>query len=288
MTSRHAAAWLRDALVLLAALALMAAAGVGFARLVDQGRPARRRFSREMEAALADAVEASIRFSEDVVDDPPVEAFVGVLKRRLEDGLAVLGPDDEALPDIRVLVVDSPAVNAVAFPGQLVVLYTGLFRAVDDPQALAGVLAHEIGHCVSHDARNALIREVGLSALLASAGAGSAGEAVSEVIRGAVRLRYGRRAEERADRFAVDLLTAARLDPAAYHRALESLADAADEAPEWARYMDVHPPLDRRITEAQQRARTTPSDAEAIRPLEVDWDAVLAALPTDLDPPAGG
>ncbi|MDT8298722.1 MAG: M48 family metallopeptidase, partial [Spirochaetaceae bacterium] len=256
---RRPAGWIRDVLIMIAALALMGAAGYAVARLVEKGRPRRAAFNLEMERALAHAVEASIRVGGEVVEEPAVSDLTVKMQERLEDGLARMSsealekhgmrrPADGNLPEVRVLIVDSSTVNAVAFPGNLVVLYSGLVKAMNGPEELAGVLAHEIGHCVANDARNALIREVGLSVLLGASGAGSAGELASEVIRGAVRIRYGRRAEERADEFAVSLLASSDLDPTAYSDALRALAETADDAPEWARYIDVHPPLESRIT----------------------------------------
>jgi len=286
---RRPAGWIRDALILTAALAVMGAAGYAVARLVEKGRPRRAAFNLEMERALADAVEASIRSGGEVVEEPAVIDLTAKMQARLEDGLvrmsaeAVDGmrrPADGNLPEVRVLIVDSSTVNAVAFPGNLVVLYSGLVKAMSGPEELAGVLAHEIGHCVANDARNALIREVGLSVLLGASGAGSAGELASEVIRGAVRIRYGRRAEERADEFAVSLLALSDLNPKAYSGALRALAETADDAPEWARYVDLHPPLDSRITLAEKRADGAVRGDE----LDVDWDEVLAALPSPLDP----
>lgn len=281
---RRPAGWIRDALILTAALAVMGAAGYLVARLVEKGRPRRAAFNLEMERALADAVEASIRAGGEVVEEPAVIDLMVKMQERLEDGLARMSAESMekhgTLPEVRVLIVDSSTVNAVAFPGNLVVLYSGLVKAMDGPEELAGVLAHEIGHCVAHDARNALIREVGLSVLVGASGAGSAGELASEVIRGAVRIRYGRRAEERADEFAVSLLASSDLDPTAYSDALRALAETAENAPEWARYVDVHPPLDSRITLAEKRAAGAVGGDE----LDVDWNAVLAALPSPLDP----
>ena len=267
-----------------AVLAAMAAAGYGFARLVDKGRPKRREAARVLERVFSDVVETSIRAGSDVVDDPAVEELSSELMDRFSAGLATMAEDGGPVREITVLVVDSPEINAAAFPGNIVVLFGGLVRAVDGPEELAGVLAHELGHCVSNDARNAFIREVGLSVLIGASGAGQAAEAAGEMIRGAVRLRYGRRAEKRADRFAVDLLAAAGMDPAAFADALRTLADAAEGPPEWLRYADVHPPIEERIADAEKRAaaaagrRAAPSSRQG---WNVDWQAVLDALPAE-------
>ena len=290
MGRRRGAGWARDALVLLAVLGLMALAGWGFAGLVERGRPRRQAFSRDMERALARAVEASVRAGGDIVDDPAVTDLIDGIASRLDAGMRALAGDSAVPPDLIILVADSDAVNAVAFPGNLIVVYAGLMRALDGPQELAGVLAHEAGHCVSNDSRNALIRELGLSVLIGASGAGAAGEMAGEVVRSAVRIRYGRRAEERADRFAVDLLASSGLDPAAFARALEALEESTGRLPDIVRYMDVHPPLERRIDDARARAADV-ADDPALKPVvlktswDSEWTAALAVLPTALDPP---
>ena len=233
--------WTKDIVILAAALGLMAGIGLGFAALMERGRPGREAFGRDLQRTFADAIEASIRSSSDVEDNPVILELVEVMRERLEAGLPEAVEDKGAPGEIRILVVNSSTVNALAFPGNLVVLYTGLIREMESAEALAGVLAHEIGHCVTKDSRNALIRELGITVVLGSAGAGKAGELAGEAVKGAVRMRYGRRAEERADVFAVDLLAASGLDPFAYGRALESLLEFSGEMPEWVESVDVHP-----------------------------------------------
>lgn len=277
MMRRRAGGWAKDILLLGAALGLMAGIGFGFAEIMERGRPGREAFGRELQRTFADAVEASIRAGSDVEEDPVIIALVETMRERLEAGLPGVTKEYAVLPEIRILVVNSESVNALAFPGNLVVLYTGLIRIMDGPEVLAGVLAHEIGHCVTNDARNALIRELGISVVLGASGAGSAGELAGEAVRGAVQMRYGRRAEERADRFAVDLLAASGLNPLAFSRALESLGEAVGEMPEWMEHVDVHPPLRRRIADAKRRAGAGGTGAE-YDALSVDWDRVLEAL----------
>ena len=51
---------------------------------------------------------------------------------------------------------------------------------------------------------------------------GGAGEVAGEVLRGAMRMKYGRRAEDRADRFAVELMAASGINPLYYADALQS------------------------------------------------------------------
>ena len=176
---RRRRSWLRDYLLLASVLAVAAAAGAGFVLLLERGRPARQALTRDVERSIADAVESSVRAAAEVVDHPEVVGAVGRLQSRLESALneeepggpakasgGLNLPPGEHLPAVRVLVVEAQTVNAVALPGNIIILYTGLIRSLGSSGELAGVMAHELGHCIHRDPRNALIRELGLSVLL--------------------------------------------------------------------------------------------------------------------------
>ena len=45
-------------------------------------------------------------------------------------------------------VVDLPIENAFALPGGQLLLFRGLLDLIEDPNALAGIMAHEMGHVV--------------------------------------------------------------------------------------------------------------------------------------------
>lgn len=47
---------------------------------------------------------------------------------------------------VRIVLIDSPVLNAFVSGGQRIFINTGLLRAADDPTQVIGVLAHETGH----------------------------------------------------------------------------------------------------------------------------------------------
>ena len=54
---------------------------------------------------------------------------------------------DARLPyPLRVSVLDHGMANALAVPGGRILIFRGLLEAADNPEEVAGVLAHEIGH----------------------------------------------------------------------------------------------------------------------------------------------
>jgi beta-barrel assembly-enhancing protease len=110
-------------------------------------------------------------------------------------------------------VVDTPVLNALALPGNRVLVFRGLIDKAPDGNALAGVLGHEFGHIAYRHPLEAAIRQSGLSLLI--------GLLVGDVYGGSVvggaalvllNSAYSREAEEAADRAALKTLAAARID----------------------------------------------------------------------------
>lgn len=76
---------------------------------------------------------------------------------------------------IEVRVVSSPVANALAIPGGLVVLYTGLLEQLDSKNQVAFVLAHELAHFKNRDHLRGMGRSVvyfAASAMLTGANSG--------------------------------------------------------------------------------------------------------------------
>ena len=77
-----------------------------------------------------------------------------------------IGGKDLGLPyPITVSVLDHPMVNAFALPGGQVVFFRGMLDAADNPDEIAAVLAHEIGHVAARDPTRIALRSAGLEAL---------------------------------------------------------------------------------------------------------------------------
>jgi Zn-dependent protease with chaperone function len=68
---------------------------------------------------------------------------------------------------VRLLVADSPVVNAFAAPGGRIVVFRGLLEKTGRPEELAGVLAHEMQHVVLRHPLEAILRQISLRALAA-------------------------------------------------------------------------------------------------------------------------
>ena len=123
-------------------------------------------------------------------------------------------------------------VNAVALPGGQVMLFDGLVQQADSPEELAGVLAHEVGHVRERHVMTALLRQFGLSILLAGADSGLAA------------MGYSRDAEREADDYARARMAQSNISPMGaagfFERMAESQGDNED-APAVIGWLASHP-----------------------------------------------
>lgn len=134
---------------------------------------------------------------------------------------------------IKIAALDVPAFNAAALPGGYIVVFKPAITETDS-DALAGVLAHEIAHVRRRHVTEALIRELGIGALIRLF-AGNVGTNAEQI----VALSYTRQNEAQADADAIEMLKRANIDPrptAALFRRLSK------EAPEFsAEFLNSHP-----------------------------------------------
>jgi Zn-dependent protease with chaperone function len=167
---------------------------------------------------------------------------------------------------IQVAILDLKDVNAFAVPGDRIVVLRGLIEKTD-PDELAGVLAHEVGHVVERHAHESVVRGLGVQALLQFI-TGGAGLDVATIAAGVVELSYSRAAEEEADRRAVEMLRAEGLRVSGLRRFFSKLGDGAGGALTW---LSTHPA-------SAERADAAPTDAAGEDPFaESDYRAILSA-----------
>jgi predicted Zn-dependent protease len=200
-------------------------------------------------------------------------------------------------PDLawRFLVVNSPEVNAFALPGGIIYVNRGLIDRTDRLSELAGALGHEIGHVVQRHsvrqmekARNANVA-VGLTCSLTGICDNGVAQAAIQVGGAALFAKYSREDELEADSVAIEIVTAAGIDPEGIPALFERLLEERRDAPlAIDAFFASHPMEEDRIREAEriiagvgvERLRGLARDVENYR----DFKARLAALPAP--PPA--
>jgi beta-barrel assembly-enhancing protease len=260
---------LREVLVLLAAVLVLAAAALSVQRLLVPKAPAGDLADR-LDRGLGSLMREQIRTTRTVIDVPAADDGLALIVKRLRDALP------EPRPDFEVMILQSPEVNAFTMPGDTICVDTGLLRALGSADELAGVLGHEMSHAVNRDPLTMLGRNLGMAALLNVISGGQGGAVLANMAETLVDMHYGREAEDRADDFSVQLLARAGVPPAAFADALARIKDTARKEPGLLKYLDPHSPIDQRIARARELAR---KQTFSRRPLGVDWPALLKALP---------
>ncbi len=137
---------------------------------------------------------------------------------------------------ISFAVLDIGTVNAAAVPGQNVIFFRGMLDDARSPDELAGVMAHEIAHVRRRHVTEALIRELGIGALIRLF-AGGIGANAEQLL----SLSFTREHEAEADADALAMLKAAQIDPrptAALFRRLGSAEGRPEMRVEW---LESHP-----------------------------------------------
>jgi Zn-dependent protease with chaperone function len=108
---------------------------------------------------------------------------------------------------VRAEVMDTPVANAFALPGGKVYLFSGLLAKSNDPDEIAGVLAHELGHVRHRDNTRNMIYSGGASFLVGLLFGDVTGSgALVFASRSLITASYSREAEQKADDFSIEVM----------------------------------------------------------------------------------
>jgi Zn-dependent protease with chaperone function len=162
--------------------------------------------------------------------------------REVLDGLSqrLRLADDPVLPGARVEILDLPIVNALTFPGGSIVVTSALVEQAQDPDELAGVLAHELEHVARRHIMTQIVRSAILTAgwhLTAGDFAGLMAIDPSTTMEIASR-SFSRDAEREADQGALERLHGAAISSNGLSRFFARIERQTDSVPEW---LSTHP-----------------------------------------------
>ena len=107
-------------------------------------------------------------------------------------------------------VVRRSEANAITLPGARIYVFEGLIKAATNPDELAGVIAHEIGHVAHRDGTKSVLQAGGLSLLFGMLlGDFIGGGAVVVVAKTVLQSSYSRVQETAADAYGAELMNKA-------------------------------------------------------------------------------
>jgi predicted Zn-dependent protease len=193
------------------------------------------RISSETEKKLGDLFWESINKTETVIKDKDVVNSVDSIVIRICDGSNI------ERKNVQVHVLKSADVNAFALPGGHLVVLSGLINDVKSPEALAGVLAHEIAHIERKHVSKKLVKELGMTAMAGMASGGAGGEVIKQAVKTLSSSAFDRKMEKEADINAVDYLVNAEIDPLPFAALMDQFAEDQPELLSDLSWLSTHP-----------------------------------------------
>ncbi len=230
--------------------------------------------SLQQEARLGDTWSRMLRGRATLLEDPIVYSYLEDLLWKLAANSAL------QQPQLDLITVDNPTLNAFAVPGGVIGVHGGLLLSAEAEDELASVLAHELAHLsqrhfaqqLEEDRRNRpFMMAAVLGSILVAAADAQAGAAALSSTLGAgelARLSFSRQNEQEADRLGMTTLASSDLDPGAMPRMFErmqrSMRFYGDRPPE---FLLTHPVTQSRIADSLNRAAQLPTpDAQRESP----------------------
>lgn len=221
----------------------------------------------EQEYWVGRTVAATILAADKPYDNAAATHYLNVLGQYL----ALCSERPETFGGYHFLIMDSAEINAFAAPGGLILVSRGLLRCCPNEEAMAAVLAHEIGHVeLKHGLKSIdKSRMTGaVTTFLAEAGKNLAGENMAEVTKAfegsisditstMVNSGYSRSFETQADKAAVGILQNAGYDPNGLVTMLSEMERRLK--PGGRDFAKTHPDPKVRIKEVQSLIGTTPA-----------------------------
>ena len=157
---------------------------------------------KALERRIGEASEVQIRavFGDRVCDRAAGQAAYNKLLKQLREAA---GLDT----DVQSIVLATEIPNAFALPGGKVYLFSALLAKAQNPDEIAGVLAHELGHLRHRDNMRGMIYNGGTSFLIGLLfGDVTGSSALIFASRSLVTASYSREAEQNADSVTIEVM----------------------------------------------------------------------------------
>ncbi|MEO9485585.1 MAG: M48 family metallopeptidase [Ekhidna sp.] len=227
------------------------------------------RLSKEREKDLAELIMDDLQDQYEFYDDSVTSKILGPITRRLLDSLSPQRYEYKFH-----LLDDSHEINAFATLDGNIYVFSGLLKFVDNPEQLAGILAHEIGHHENGDLVDRLMKELGLSVLAAVLTGGDA-VMISEISKLLLSSGFDRKQEREADEFAYQLMVKSQINPSRLAHFFTKLKTEEKSYPDDLEIIMTHPNSKNRIEGAL--SYNLPEGFEE-QPFDFDWEEIVTSV----------
>ncbi len=203
-----------------------------------------------------------------ILHNPAIDSAIFVITKRLTDSIGLTDYE------YHIKVIDSPVINAFTLPGGNIFIYSGLIKFSENPEEVAAVLAHEIGHAEERHVVQKLVKELGITVLFSAIG-GNQGMVLKEIGRTAASTVFDREQEKDADNYAFKLLDKSGINPKALATFFRRLNSEVSEYNENMEILMTHPNNNSRI-KASLEYKTSKKFKD--KTFGLNWDKVKTSL----------
>ena len=202
----------------------------------------------EWEISLGESVFENYKQGRHLVEDADILSTLGTVTTPL------LNTIPNRRYEFHLHIIEDPSINAFALPGGYVVLHTGLIAAVESPEELLGVIAHEISHVTLQHGIRKILDSLGLVLIIKAFMGDPSGMWAQVLENGAFLLgqKFSREFEREADETGFSYLTAAHIDPRGMIGFFQRLREESEKAgtlalEETLNFLSTHPDPGSRI-----------------------------------------
>ncbi len=190
-------------------------------------------FSAKRQKAMSDVFIKAYGLKNRSISDESVKKIVDTIKRKI----CISNKIDTAT--IHIYIYQNPEINAYSLPGGNIMVNTALIAQCNNPEMLAGVIAHEIGHIESGHIKKRMVKEIALSVAMLFGGDNLG--IIKTVLKELSSGKFDRTQETEADTKAVQYLTTAGINPLPMADFFDKLQQSHGDTPEILEWLSTHP-----------------------------------------------
>jgi len=248
---------------------LFAAVFFSLSRIDFTGAAEIDKLSSESSRKLGDLMLKAMLSNKEEITQGKAPAVLDSIKNKL---CLAAGMDADS---VQLHLVEDSDVNAFAMPGNHMVVFTGLVNFSKNPEEVAGVMGHELGHLKLAHLEKKLIKEVGLTMLFTIISGQGGGEVIREVVKMISSTAFDREYETEADVFAVETLAKAGADPGQLGNFMFRVSQQQN-LPEELVFLSTHPDSKKRSADILKRARKVKIERKPL--VNSDWEQIRTEL----------
>ena len=242
--------------------------------VIDSFNTANQEITEVEEYYLGRSVAATILTMYQPLDDPALQQYVNLIGQTV----ACSSPQPTLFGGYHFMVLDSDQINALACPGGIVFIFSGLIDQAANEDELAAIIAHEVSHVALHHGISSIDQarwtDFGLTVAEESSEQwGSSdvqtvlndyGDLVEDVVSNLITKGYSRDTEYQADSLAVEICSAAGYDPEALTEVLVKLCETDNRS--GPGFWETHPSPEDRLEAVIEVLSTLPqSEVDPVR-----------------------